>query len=570
VDESHILGRYRPIAELGVGGHGSVVLAFDTKMARRVAIKQLPLPTDRSGSPVSRAGLAEARTAALLNHPCIVTVHEWDTDSSFAYIVMEDVDGLSLADILDETRSPLDADETAAVLEAVAAAVGYAHENGVLHLDLKPGNVLVTRSGRVKVADFGVSALTDAGGFAHGTAGTIGYMPPEQIRDQDLDERTDVWALAALTYELLTDANPFDSDTAEGSLFKIEIADVPAPSEFEPGLAKGLDDALLDALEPDPRNRPRSVARFADSITPYLGGPAAGRESLAALVTSLLGDEGDDEESGRAEGLWDRLAPRAGIYRRTGAAAVCAWLGWAGLGAFGLGTVPTIGASGMLALAGALAPGLGLVLGLAAFTAGVARTGGWVTGVAFGAAALAFWLAQGRAGHGDSLAPFAAPVLGMARTAPGLPLLVGLAFSPVSAAISAGAAGALLAAASGASGGIGPHLTTSWQLLVRPWAADGLAGLASGSEFDPMLLAVPLLWAAAAAICSAGAGRGTRAGATIGVLLGAGVLAGGYALWALVADPPFGPLAWAPDVAIGLGIALVAVALGPPVRDAEE
>ncbi|MDZ4064158.1 MAG: serine/threonine-protein kinase, partial [Coriobacteriia bacterium] len=236
MEEPLILERYRPLAELGSGGHGTVVLAFDTRMARRVAIKRLPL-----GHEARKAGLAEARTAAMLNHPEIVVVHEWDTDEDEAFLVMEHVNGISLADILDETGVPLDVDEAAAVLGGVARALAFAHDNGVLHLDIKPANILITRDGRVKVADFGVSALTGLSGRAHGMAGTIGYMPPEQIRAEELDARTDEWALASLAYELLTNANPFDSDSLEGSLFKIENADMPLPSDFEPSLTPGVD-----------------------------------------------------------------------------------------------------------------------------------------------------------------------------------------------------------------------------------------------------------------------------------------------------------------------------------------
>ncbi|MHB1324370.1 MAG: serine/threonine-protein kinase, partial [Coriobacteriia bacterium] len=338
MEEPLILDRYRPLAELGSGGHGSVVLAFDTKMARRVAIKRLPLPRTRSGAVIPRTGLAEARTAALLNHPNIVTVHEWDTDADEAFIVMEFIDGASVAELLDETGEPFSLDETAAIVAAVSAAVSHAHSNGVLHLDLKPANVLVTRDGRVKVADFGVSALTDASGVAAGRAGTIGYMPPEQIRDDRLDERTDGWALAALTYELLTNANPFDADTAEGSLFRIEVAEVPAPSEFEPGLPEELDDVLLAALSPDPAERYPGVSDFGRAVLRYLGDPAEGAESLRIGISDMT-DDGLCSECATL-GLWDRLAPYAGRATRLGSAGAAAWLVGFGVSGLAIGVLP--------------------------------------------------------------------------------------------------------------------------------------------------------------------------------------------------------------------------------------
>ena len=569
MDDQLILDRYRPLAELGSGGHGTVVRAFDTRMARRVAIKRLPLPVDRAGRPLARAGLAEARTAALLNHPAIVIVHEWDSDDEYAYIVMEDIDGVSLADVLDATGEPLETDEVAAVLESVASALEFAHHNGVLHLDLKPANVMVTRDGRVKVADFGVSALTGTGGTAHGTAGTIGYMPPEQIRGQALDERTDVWALGALIYELLTDANPFDSDTAEGSLFKIEVADAPAPSEFEPSLGADVDDVVLGALAPDPDERYHSVRQFAFVAVPALGDPAAGRQSLAALVDSMLGEAPVDDDEYRAEGLWDRLAPYAGAFRRTGASAVCGWLAWLAVTALALENAAAVAVTLMVALAAALAPGLGLALALGGLTAGVWVVLGWAGGVGFGMAAAAFWVLRGRLGLGDALAPFAAPALGLVRAAPLVPLAAGLAFRPLQAAISAAAGAGILMAASALSGPTAPLLGVGLRTLIDPWAADA-AWRTSATGFEPAMLAVPLLWALAAAVVSFGSSRQTRLSASAGLLAGAAVLAAGHAGWAALAPHSATLASTMPDIAVGTTLAAVAVALGPPRREPPE
>jgi hypothetical protein len=566
VEEPLILDRYRPLADLGAGGHGSVVLAFDTKMARRVAIKRLPLPLDRTGRPVARIGLTEARTAALLNHPNIVVVHEWDTDSDEAFIVMEDLDGASVADLLDATGEPLTRDETASIVAAVSAAVSFAHSNGVLHLDLKPANVLVTRDGRVKVADFGVSALTDAAGRALGTAGTIGYMPPEQLRGEPLDGRTDCWALAALTYELLTDANPFDADTAEGSLFKIEVADIPAPSEFESGLPGAVDDVLMAALAAEPDERYRSVAEFARAILPYLGDPEAGRESLEVLVGESLVDEPRPNEYA-ALGLWDRLARHAGTARRAGGALAAFWLAWAGLGALDLGAAPLLGAAGLVALAGALAPGLGMALGLGAFAVGLARTAGWAACVAFALPSALFWLARGRHGRGDATAPVVGPLLGIARRAPALPLLLGFVFEPLPAAVSAAAAALATTAASAMSGTLPAGVGLSF--AVDPLGGSALLAGPADLRIVAAVATIATAWALAAAICSLLCRRATRPAAAVGAVLGIAVLGGGYGLAAALTG---GTLSSAPallDLAFGFALAGVAIALGAPTR-AEE
>ncbi len=565
MEEPLILDRYRPLSDLGSGGHGSVVLAFDTRMARRVAIKRLPLPRGRTGLTPDRVGLAEARTAALLNHPNIVIVHEWDTDSDEAFIVMEDLDGASLADILDETGEPFTLDEVAGILSAVSAALEFAHANGVLHLDLKPANILVSRDGHVKVADFGVSALTDVTGRASGTAGTIGYMPPEQIRGQQLDERTDGWALVALTYELLTDANPFDADTQEGSLFKIEVADVPAPSEFVPGLPRGIDDIIVAGLAPEPDERYASVAEFAHTLLPLLGDPSAGRASLAEVVSNLIGEEGGDEEYA-PPGLWDRLARYAGIARRASSALACAWLAWTGISTFGLAAAPIAGVVALVALAAALAPALGLALGLGVFAAGIGNAIGWVGVALFAPLAAVYWVFRGRIGAGDSIAPVAGPALGVARSAPALPLLLGFVFEPLPAALSSAAAGLATVLASAAYATAAPAV--SWRFLAAPFAdAPAPTG---GWVLASQAALIAVTWAAAATLTSLLCRRATRAAAAVGVAAGALALAVGHAGAALlggVADPLALPVVL--DLGIGIVVAAAVVALGPPTRPEE-
>jgi serine/threonine-protein kinase len=571
VEERLMLDRYRVLAELGSGGHGSVTLAFDTKLARRVAIKHLPLAANLTSGARRREGLAEARTAGMLNHPNIVTVHEWDSDDEGAYIVMEDVDGLSLADVLDASAGPLDIDEAAAVVEAVAGALAFAHENGVLHLDLKPSNVLLCRDGRVKVSDFGISALTGPDGMARGGAGTPGYMPPEQIRDERLDRRTDVWALAALAYETLANANPFDSDTPEGSLFKIEVADVPAPSEFEADLPAGVDDVLLAALDPEPENRYPSVSEFAQALLPRLGDPRRGHASLAARVEALAAEAREADEAYALPGLWDRLARYAPSITRALAGVACAWLGWVGLDVLLAETAPLLAATAMIGLAGVLAPGLGLALGFGAVIAGVWTAAGPTAGLIATVAAVVFWVLVGRRGGGDAVTPVFAPVLALARAAFALPLLLGFVFEPLRAALAGAVAGLVLAAVS-LAGATGPPLASvTPALLIEPFALfeDGSWALPAGLSLQDLALGAALIavtWALAAAASSVGSRRLTRAGAIAGALIGGLILGGGYSLWRLLPGGVFGPGSIAPDIVIGVFITVAIAALGPPTR----
>jgi hypothetical protein len=564
VEEQLILDRYRPLADLGSGGHGSVMLAFDTRMARRVAIKRLPLPLDRSGRPLTRTGLAEARTAALLNHPGIVTVHEWDLGDADAYIVMEDIDGASLAEILDGRQGPLDLDEAAAVLGAVGSALAYAHSNGVLHLDIKPGNVLITRDGRPKVADFGIAALTDAHGSAAGTAGTIGYMPPEQIRGEQLDERTDVWALASLMYEVLTNACPFDSDTPEGSLFKIEVAEVPAPSDFARWVPGAASDVLLTALSPDPDERYDSVEAFVDGLSPYLGDAETGREMLAAYLADALGDELPYEGEYAGGGLWEALAPYSGWLLRGSSAFVSGWLAWAGVSAMMPRSGAGAAAAALAGLAGALAPGLGLALGGTALAVGLGVMASWWVGLAAFAVLVAWWLATARHGDGDALLPAAAPVAGIAHCAPLTPLIAGFVYTPVRAAIAGGLSALTTITVSAATGGMPPLLQTGWEWVFTPWRSgveldrflDALAG--------PALLLLPVSWALAAVLCSLACSRGGRSWAVAGAAAGLAVMAGSLAAWDALAPGEAMLAAAAVDLGVSAALITAVVAAGPP------
>ena len=214
IPEETLLGRYRVLARRGAGGFGTVCTCWDTRLQRRVAIKRIPLLTsdDVSGASASTAdeALAEARTACLLAHPNIVTVYDFETDGTHAYLVMEYVDGLNLAELLARVEDGvLTHEECAHVLRSVAAALTYAHENGVLHLDIKPTNIMIDRQGTVKLADFGMATLASAAGYGGARGGTVGYMPPEQIQGLLVDERTDVFSLAVVTWQALTGRSPF-------------------------------------------------------------------------------------------------------------------------------------------------------------------------------------------------------------------------------------------------------------------------------------------------------------------------------------------------------------------------
>ena len=296
-------GRYRVIDELATGGGGTVVVAWDERMRRRVAIKEIEAPHGVSAESL----MAEARTAAMLSHPNIVAVYDVESTAYAVHIIMEYVEGATLSQLRSEFEaqglpqpSP---DVAASVVKQLAAALEFAHRNGVLHLDIKPANVLVNLEGHVKVADFGIADLSTADGHGSAIGGTIGYMPLEQLTAEPATELTDEWAFAAVTYELLTGEYPYqDAMGRRGATFERMVA---AQEADEPHLLEtgnpGLDEALARALSRNPDARYLSVAAFADDALENLGNPDAGRRELHATVSEMNRDEPDDWLEGAGE-----------------------------------------------------------------------------------------------------------------------------------------------------------------------------------------------------------------------------------------------------------------------------
>ena len=301
-----LLGRYRILAVNSQGGFGTVNVCWDARLQRRVAIKRIPLRVgEHSSSEAStmQEALAEARTSSMLSHPNIVAMYDFERDDSYSYLVMEYVDGLNLADFLARVEDGvLTFDECAHLVDSVASALAFAHENGVLHLDIKPANIMVDRSGNVKLADFGMASLASAAGYGGARGGTVGYMPPEQIAGDMVDERCDIFSLAVVVWQALTGTCPFAAKTAEQSLELIKRGPNPPLSHVEPELAGRVEEVLMHALEPNPMTRTASIERFARDLVPALGNPHEGAASLRDLLNQAEPDEEPDIEQD-----WERL-----------------------------------------------------------------------------------------------------------------------------------------------------------------------------------------------------------------------------------------------------------------------
>lgn len=263
-------------------------------------------------------GLDEARTISTLHDPCIVGIYDLHFEGNTVYLIMEYVEGTTLTNFLRDFEDELTLDIIASIFSDVSHAIQLAHENNVLHLDVKPDNILINMQGQAKVVDFGLATLSNAEGTGTAGGGTIGYMPLEQMRRQPLDARTDEWSLASVTYEMILGENPFlapDLDRAEAA---IENAELVLPHLLWDELDPAADDVLFYALDPNAENRYETVQDFAEEMSRFLGNPASGRSQLAALMTGQEGEAEDEEPDfdqqeqrtgGLLKGLANRLLP---------------------------------------------------------------------------------------------------------------------------------------------------------------------------------------------------------------------------------------------------------------------
>jgi Tol biopolymer transport system component len=284
------LGPYEITAKLGEGGMGEVYRATDPKLGREVAIKVLPQPVATDPAALERFE-AEARAVAALSHPNILSIFDFGSSGETAYAVTELLEGKTLREQLESGALPLRkvVDFGAQIARGLAAA----HERGVVHRDLKPANLFLTRDGRMKILDFGLAkqvlpgdgagAPTLGPATAPGTVlGTVGYMSPEQVRGEPADERSDLFSLGAVLYEMATGRRAFERATAAETMTAIlreEPADLESTSAaVPPGLAR----VIHHCLEKNPRERFRSAEDLAFALDSLAGGATSSASALSA------------------------------------------------------------------------------------------------------------------------------------------------------------------------------------------------------------------------------------------------------------------------------------------------
>ena len=280
--EPHVFGgRYELHRRLARGGMADVFLARDLLLDRPVALKVLfpEFATDRAFVERFRR---EAQAAANLSHPHIVSVFDWGEENGTYFIVMEYVEGRSLAQILKDEGALLP-DRAADVVTDVAAALGFAHRNGVIHRDVKPGNVLISPLGQVKVTDFGIArAVTTEGDLTRtGTVmGTATYFSPEQARGESVDPRSDVYSLGVVLYELLVGEPPFKGDSPVSVAYKHVSEQAELPTARNPRIPTALEAVTMKALAKNPANRYASAEELAADLRRYREGRPVAAEAI--------------------------------------------------------------------------------------------------------------------------------------------------------------------------------------------------------------------------------------------------------------------------------------------------
>lgn len=327
----HLSDRYELGEILGFGGMSEVHLARDVRLHRDVAVKVLRADLARDPSFYLRFR-REAQNAAALNHPAIVAVYdtgEAETPNGpLPYIVMEYVDGVTLRDIV-HTDGPIPPRRAIEIIADACQALNFSHQHGIIHRDVKPANIMISKNNAVKVMDFGIArALADTGNSVTQTAAVIGtaqYLSPEQARGETVDARSDVYSLGCVLYEILTGEPPFVGDSPVAVAYQHVREDPVPPSRRHADVTPELDAVVLKALAKNPDNRYQSAAEMrTDLIRVHSGqAPDAPKVLTDAERTSMLAAPPADRAGAATQ---DMPVPRPAGYNKQRNTSVARWL----------------------------------------------------------------------------------------------------------------------------------------------------------------------------------------------------------------------------------------------------
>ncbi|HEY6865011.1 MAG TPA: serine/threonine-protein kinase [Burkholderiales bacterium] len=261
------IGRYKIAAELGRGAMGVVYKAKDPVLDRTVALKTIGMGEDASGRSEYQARFfLEAKAAGKLNHPNIITIHDYGEEGELAWMAMELLEGTELRARMQEGQVPLA--EAIDIAQQVAEGLGYAHEHGVVHRDIKPSNIMLMKRGKVKIMDFGIARMraSDLKTSTGVVLGTPRYMSPEQVAGEPVDHRSDIFSLGTVLYEMLTRTSLFAGNDTPQILHNVQAFQPVAPSRLNPEVPAMLDFVVARALKKEPDVRYQDAYEMAADL----------------------------------------------------------------------------------------------------------------------------------------------------------------------------------------------------------------------------------------------------------------------------------------------------------------
>ncbi len=263
------LGRYRIEEVLGQGAMAIVYRAVDPRIDRTVAIKALNIHSglnDEQAKQFRERFIYEAKLAGKLMHPNIVAIYDAEEDGDQSYIAMEFVDGKTLEEIIEKSIEYTPVQKMDIIIQ-ICEGLNYAHKNGIVHRDIKPGNIIITQDGKAKITDFGIAKAVATSTTVLGTIlGTPGYMSPEQITGKSVDHRTDVFSLGTVFYEFLTGEKPFPGKNLTEILYRVVNESPIPPAIVNPGLPNGMNDVIMKALSKSPDDRFQSIGALEEVL----------------------------------------------------------------------------------------------------------------------------------------------------------------------------------------------------------------------------------------------------------------------------------------------------------------
>ncbi|MBE6878772.1 MAG: Stk1 family PASTA domain-containing Ser/Thr kinase [Ruminococcaceae bacterium] len=283
--------RYEVLSLVGVGGMSNVYKAVDKQTGAEVAIKFLKEEFFENEELVRRFK-NESKAISLLSHECIIKVLDFNITDSEKYLVVEYINGVTLKEFIDN-RGKLTWEETLVFANIILGALGHAHDNGVVHRDLKPQNIMLTRDGQLKIMDFGIARLATANQrtVTDKAIGSVHYISPEQVRGQNTDKRSDIYSIGIMMYEMLTGKLPFHSETAVSVALQ-QLSDAAQPvSELVDGVPKGMEQIVMKAIEKDPEKRYQSAGDMRKDLQKIKENPAfvmEDEENLAQTKTVMV------------------------------------------------------------------------------------------------------------------------------------------------------------------------------------------------------------------------------------------------------------------------------------------